>query len=876
MYQQYLLIYLLKKRPSLMKNLHLCLLLYAASIIHVYSQPFITTQAPKSLSFYLPAYDYNPSIPTPQSVLGYEVGEWHVSHDQLLTYMYAIAQASDRAQLVKIGASYEGRPVVQLIFTSKENHDRLDEIRRDHVMLSDPQNSSSLNIEEVKPVVWMGYSIHGNEPSGSNASLLAAYHLAACQDPSVTQILDDMVILLDPCYNPDGMHRFSTWANMHRGINLLVTDPNNREFNEVWPGGRTNHFWFDLNRDWLTVQHPESQARIKQFHTWKPNFLTDHHEMGTNSTFFFQPGIPSRNYPLTPEKVYDLTYKMADYHAQYLDSIGSLYYAEEGYDDFFIGKGSAYPDINGCVGILFEQASSRGHAQQSDHGVLTFPFTIRNQFTTTLSTLAGTHALRKEFLQHQSAFYTDALAEANQDVNAAYVFTCPEDPSRSTEFLRILLSHDIQVYNLNNDLMLNGAEYTSENSYVIPLRQPQYRLVKGIFDRRTTFNDSLFYDVSAWTVPLALNVEYEALGSGNYNSSLLGEPITDWEPVEGSVMGGQSEYAYIFKWDGYYAPKALYEIQHRGIRTKVSTRMFTSVNGVEFSYGSILIPVVGQDLAPEDLYQLMNKVARENGITIYTVPSGLNTNGIDLGSRNFEPLEKPKILMIVGEGVSGYDAGEVWHLLDQRYHIPVTMVGASDFSRVKLADYNTLVLVNGNYQISDNQLNNLRTWVRGGGNIVAMRGALRWLSANNLGNVKFKASPGVKYDSTKMYPFDNRSNVRGAQEIGGSIFEVQLDLSHPIAFGYHKDRLSVFRNTELFLEPSSNPYLNPVKYTKDPLLAGYISPQNLSTLSGSAAVQVSSLGRGNIIMLVDNPNFRAFWWGTNKLFANSIFFGSVM
>jgi hypothetical protein len=305
---------------------------------------------------------YDPNIPTPESVIGHEVGKWHVTHDKLVLYARSIAKISPRFKIEEHGKTYEDRPLLLLTITSPKNQNRLREIKAEHAKLSDPNQSNSLNISQMPAVVYMGYSIHGNEPSGSNASLLAIYYLAAAQGENIEKLLENTVILLDPSFNPDGLNRFASWVNMHKSKNL-VTDPQNRELNESLPSGRTNHYWFDLNRDWLPAQHLESQARLKKFHEWKPNILTDHHEMGTNSTFFFQPGEPTRINPLTPQKNRELTAKIAKFHASFLDRIGSLYYSQEDYDDFYYGKGSTYPDINGAVGILFEQASSRGHAQ---------------------------------------------------------------------------------------------------------------------------------------------------------------------------------------------------------------------------------------------------------------------------------------------------------------------------------------------------------------------------------------------------------------------------------------------------------------------------------------------------------------------------------
>lgn len=829
----------------------------------------------QELTYFLPEGSYNPEIPTPKEVLGYEVGEWHVSHDQLLIYMRRLANASDRISLQLIGKSYEGRSLIHLIFTSPENHGRLEEIRQEHLTLADPTQSPDLNTSEMPGVVWLGYTIHGNEPSGTHAALVAAYYLAACEDENVLEILEDMVILFDPCYNPDGLNRFSSWVNSHRGINVLLTDPENREQNEAWPGGRTNHFWFDLNRDWLPVQHPESQARIRQFHRWKPNFLTDHHEMGTNSTFFFQPGIPSRNHPFTPPKVYELTHKMAAYHAKALDDIGSLYFSEEGFDDFYYGKGSTYPDVNGGVGILFEQGSARGHAQESENGVLTLPFATRNQFVTTLSTLQGTHALRQELLDHQRTFFQTALEEARKSPIQGYVFTSPEDATRTVEFLELLQQHQITVQRLSSSHTIEGQSYPEGLSFYVPVAQAQYRLIRGIFEEMTSFQDSLFYDVSAWTLPHAFNLTYTAVERGGTPLPLasISEKISLDVPTFTS-----SSYAYAFEWKGYYAPRALYQLLNKGLRAKVATSAFTSTGGKQFSKGTIIIPLQNQNLSSEEIHEAMGEIATRDGLPIYPIETGLTPTGPDLGSRTVEALEKPEILVLVGRGVSSYDAGEVWHLLDQRYHMPLTLAEVSQFSGLDLDRYNTLVLVNGNFRLHEGQVDRLKEWVRKGGTIIGMRRAINWLDNNEFASIEYnQAETSTTTPASGIsFPYDNQGNRRGAQVIGGAIFEIEMDLTHPLAYGFTDSTLPVFRNTTLFIKRSAHPYSQPFVYTEDPLLSGYISDRNLNLLRNSAAAQINSMGRGRVICLPDNPNFRAFWYGTNKVFANAIFFREQM
>ncbi len=442
---------------------------------------FSFTGIAQELSYYLPAaVTYNSAIPTPKQVVGHEVGEWHITHDRLVLYMKTIDAASDRVHAVVTGITHEGRQQLALFITSPANHARLEEIRKQHLRLSDAEQSAVLNTAEMPLVVWIGCSIHGNEPSGANMSLLLAYYLAAAQGPQIDDLLSNTVIILDPSFNPDGLNRFANWVNTNKS-SVQVIDINNRELNEPWPQGRTNHYFFDLNRDWLPAQQPESQNRLKVFHDWRPNILTDHHEMGSNASFFFQPGVPSRVNPNTPKKNQQLTAEIGKYHARFLDSIGSMYYTKEGFDDFYYGKGSTFPDIHGSIGILFEQASSRGHAQQTENGVLTFPFTIRNQFTTALSTLEAGRNLRKELLNYQREFYTNVKLEVANYPVKAWIFGDAYDRSRNSLFLEMMRRHKILIYENKQHINISGKVFIAGSSWIVPANQPQFKLVKTIF-----------------------------------------------------------------------------------------------------------------------------------------------------------------------------------------------------------------------------------------------------------------------------------------------------------------------------------------------------------------------------------------------------------
>lgn len=825
-------------------------------------------QAQVDLSYYLPdTVKYDPSIPTPSSIIGHEVGEWHVTHDRLVYYMRALADASDRIQIQQTGVTYEGRPQLLLTITHPDNLSNIEEIRNNHKNLTNPEVSTSLDTKEMPAVIWMGYSVHGNEPSGSNASMLMAYHLAAAQGDDIEEKLKNVVILMDPSFNPDGLNRFATWVNMHKSEHL-VTDPNDREFNEVWPGGRTNHYWFDLNRDWLPAQLTESKNRLKQFHSWKPNIMTDHHEMGTNSTFFFQPGIPSRTHPITPEKNQNLTAEIGEYHAKFLDAAGSLYFTKESYDDFYYGKGSTFPDVQGAIGILFEQASSRGHAQESVNGILKFPFTIKNQFITSLSTLQAGYEMRENLLNYQRGFYIEAKRSARESETQAYVVS-DQDASKLFEFSQILTRHEIDVYRLNQSV----KGFQPDNSIIVPVQQYQSKLIQAIFERRTSFTDSLFYDVSAWTFPLAFNLQYESLNSKNYTNSLLGDKLTAESKPKAEIIGKESNYAYLLEWEDYFAPKALNKLLNAGLRIKVATEEFTGPNKHLFKRGTILIPVRQQNKDAEELYKLVKSSIENTGVTIHSLNTG-NTKGVNLGSRTFEPIEKPTVAMLVGSGISSYDAGEIWHLMDQRFQMAVTKLDINSLNRVDLNSYNTLIIPNVWSQSALKPFKNkLNAWVNEGGNLITFENASKWLADSKLTEVQFKVD-STKNPGFKMYS-DNR-NERGAQAIGGAIFEADLDLSHPLAFGYSSNKIPIFKGNSLFMKTSDNAYANPVRYTSTPLMSGYISSENVAELKESAVVSVDAVGRGRIISFTENTNFRAFWYGTNKLFMNAIFFGPII
>tara|TARA_Y100000034_G_scaffold87006_1_gene104306 strand:+ start:10455 stop:12953 length:2499 start_codon:yes stop_codon:yes gene_type:complete len=812
---------------------------------------------------------FDPAIPKPEEILGYQVGQWHVRHDQLVQYMRVLAEKSPRVSIETIGFSHEQRPLLLLKFSQPDNIAKLEQLREQHyAQVFEKQQANNL-----PAFIWMGYSVHGNESSGSNAALLVAYYLAAAQGEEVEQLLNNSVVLLDPSLNPDGLARFAQWANSNRG-KTLSADPQHREHVEQWPSGRTNHYMFDLNRDWLLLQHPESRARIAAFHKWQPHVLTDFHEMGPNSTYFFQPGIPTRTHPLTPAKNTQLTTELANFHAQALDAQNQLYFTQESFDDFYYGKGSTYPDINGSVGILFEQASSRGHVQETINGQLTFAQSIKNQVTTSLSTFAGVMANKKQLIDFKNSFYHQAESLADKEKFLGYVVAKGQDPQRFEEFMSVLTQHQIKAYGLNKAVKASDQSFSQGDVY-IPLKQAQFRLIKAIFSEQTTFQDNTFYDVSGWTLPHAYNLKFGQV------SSRWGLDVSKqaWQSESPRFPELQESYAYAFDWQPSAAPKLLNTLLQRGIDARVALKGFkakTAFGEKNFNAGSIVVASGVQKQS--DIVAIMQRAQADYGVQIHAIQSGLTSEGVDLGSRQLSPIKAPKVLLVGGSGSSQYEVGEVWYHLDTQLGIAPTIIEQDRLHRVDLSKYTHIILAHGRYRnMAEKAKTKIAAWVSKGGVIWGHKGGAKWLVDNQLLSAQVITSKQVaeQFDTAGL-SYGDREKLSGKQRIAGAIFASKLDLTHPLSFGYERELLPLFKNsTQLFTMPEQ-PFVTVSQYQAKPLLAGYTAEENVKQIANTAALIGHRYGQGSVVGMIDNPVFRGFWKGSSRLLTNTLFFGHTL
>jgi hypothetical protein len=803
---------------------------------------------------------YNENIQSPEEFLGYEIGFEHTRHDLIVSYLNYLSNSSKKAEIIKYGESHEGRDLIMLTVSSTNNLSNLDKIKQEHLKYTVPKSNLEVN-KNLPVIINLGYGVHGNEPSSAEAAILAAYTLVASENIKIKRLIENSVVFIDPTINPDGRDRHSQWANQYKSINL-VADSNDAEHNEMWPKGRTNHYWFDLNRDWLLAINPESRGKLKWYHSWYPNVVTDFHEMGTNSNYFFEPMKRNASLkPLIPDENYSvLSPIFAEYYVKALDSIGSFYYTKESFDETYPGYGSSYPDVQGAVAILFEQASSRGHLQETNYGTMSFGFTIRNQYLSSIATVEAAVDNKDLLRDYQRRFFNSSVNEFKDEKIKAYEFGDMYDQNRNKAFIDKLLMHKIKVYN-------------SKGKFVVPVNQGQSRMVKNFFETHSKYVDSVYYDASAWSVSNIYNMKSKKL------KSFFGESeIKSTENFIKNIKVNKSNYAYILDWDDYNAAAALNLLQKNEIITYSAFKPFSvKVNGTKsikkFNYGSLLIPVSKQIISSEKLFSIVKEMQEKYDVPVYNSESGYSINGIDLGSNNFRINKPVKVAMLIGEGVNSYEAGEVWHLLDTRIGMPLTKIRLDQFSRISLDKYTTLVMVSGSYdQLDNKQIDKIKNWVEDGNTLITIAKGSSWAIDSDLINETLVKSKNDTTYSRKRYV--DASEHIGRERIGGVILNADLDLTHPLAFGYHDKSIPVYKNNNVFINKTKDDYSSVAIYSEDFHIDGYISELNRKEyIPGAASLIVSNVGSGRVIVFADNPNFRGTWYGTNKLFLNAIFLG---
>ncbi|MDR3339763.1 MAG: hypothetical protein LBT25_06700 [Candidatus Symbiothrix sp.] len=821
-------------------------------------------QAEKTAYFFDASVKFDPKIPTPEQFLGYELGTHITEHHQINAYLEKLATLSDKATLIQIGRTHELRPLKILIVSSPENLRNLDTFKeeREKVRKGETPNTPL--------IIFLGYTVHGNEVSGSEASLLSAYYLVAAQGETVSKQLSDGIYFIDPVRNPDGQERFAGWVNSNASVNYTNISSLDREHNEGWPRGRGNHYWFDLNRDWINIVHPESQARVEFYQSWLPHVQIDEHEMGTSSTFFFEPTDPNGNESrFVPKATYALNKEFGNYYAKALDKIGSFYYSKQEYDNKNPNFGSTYPDYNGAVGILFEQGSSRGIHQESSNGIITFAFTVRNQLVSAIATLDAANDNRKALFDLQKEFFT----LTGKSDNSSYIFGDEYDRSRVTKFVKLLLAHHLDVYENNQDQTINGVNYAKGKSYIIPIAQPNSALVQIIFDDKKDYTDASKLGYGAgFSVAYSTGLAYAKIVGTAHGNKV--EAVT-----QSRDAFQQSSYAYLIDYRDSRSQQLLLRLLEKHILVKSTFEPFsaTTSDGVkEFTYGTLLIPVGNQTISSNELYAILKNLSSEESVEVVPVSTGYSVKGPDLGSASFRTITKPEVLVITGSDVSSGEAGELWHLFDIKLKYPVVRVESSSFRASSLKNFNRVVFVGGSYSFLDEAtLQALKDWIRNGNTLITINSASQWAVNAKLLDA---STAGFNRDSSGGNRRNNPDSTqvatvpqRGGGRVPTSVFETKIDLKSPIAFGLTNEILPVIRESAPSLQATGNVV---ARYSNSPLLNGYADEAALARFKTAASIRTSAYGSGSIILFGDNPLFRGIWDATERTFINAILLGN--
>jgi hypothetical protein len=885
-----------------------------------------------------PSAAYNPAVPTLQSVLGYGLGEQFTPYSEVERYYKTLAGASDRVKLQPYGKSYEARTLYTVVISSPKNLARLDAIRAATAKLADPRKTTPDEAQKLAadtPVVlWYSYNVHGNEAASSEAAMQFAYELAASQDDRVRNWLDNAVMVIDPMANPDGRDRYVNFYKQSVGA-YPRADRFAAEHNERWPGGRLNHYLFDLNRDWAWMSQAETVARAAAYLKWNPQVDVDFHEMSPQSTYFFFP--PAK--PILPwiapllSKWYDIYGKA---NAAALDKNGSRYFTKEEFDMFYPSYGDIWPSLNGAVGMTYEQGGGGAGGLKidlpEDQRTLTLRDRAANHFVTSIATLDTSVKNREARLHDFYEFHRTAIQAGQQGPVRQYYLVPGRDPERTAHVIDVLLQQGIEVKRAAADFDAEDlTSYWGDKSaskrlpagtYVIDLAQPAGFLARALLERDIPRNELFFYDVSGWALPLAANVE--GYSSGKIARVGLADAVAPLVPA-GLVDGPAQPAAYVFSTESGAAVRMLGQLLNQNIKAYVSLKPI-KIAGRQFPAGSIVVPT---DTNSADMTGRMAGLAAKNHCDIVATPTLMSEEGIDLGSNRMRFLRKPKIAILTDTPVSSTDYGALWYLFEQRLELPFTPLRTENLGQVDLSAYNVLILPadsgdgKGYSRALDKALTSkISEWVRNGGVLIAIRGGAVWASKakSGLTSVTYhfirpddeqarideekaaasssssSAKPGdapsaspaapaapASKDAdkakeaeldTKLIKYADREKKQRAEEVPGTILRVTLDNTHPLGFGFD-EQLPVLNDTAPILDLSSKGE-NVAYYPKDNLkLSGFISPENEKKIVQTAFLIRERQGRGQVILFADNPVFRGFWDGTTRLLLNSIFFGNI-
>lgn len=810
-------------------------------------------------------------LQSPSEFLGYELGTEWTPHHKVMDYIQHVAEQSPLVEMKRYGETNEGRALMLAYLSTEQNIDRLEEIRTDNLKRTDLLDGESTG--DKTAIVWLSYNVHGNETSSSEAAMKTLYELARPGNRETKTWLQDVVVIMDPMLNPDGRDRYVNWYRQTAGdepdIHLDA-----REHHEPWPGGRTNHYYFDLNRDWAWLTQKESRQRVAAYQQWMPHIHVDFHEQGYEAPYYFAPAAKPFHNAITDWQR-DFQYTIGENHARYFDENNWLYFTREVFDLFYPSYGDTYPIFNGAIGMTYEQG---GHSRaglgilKAEGDTLTLQDRLTHHFTTGLSTVEISARNAEKLVSEFSSYYEKA------DNNPAgqyktFVIKGDNNPDKLKALFELLDRHQIEYGKATENQSLSGYHYTtgetgrvevSEDDYLVSTSQPKSVLARVLFEPRPQLEDSVTYDITAWEQHYAFGLDGFAL-TRSLDVAATSVPEKD---VNNSATG--TPYAYLARWQDAADVKMLAELLKNDINIRHARQEFT-INDEAYDAGTLIITRSGNENKGGAFDRLVQEIATEHHQQLIPVASGFVQSGADFGSSSVRHIEKPRVALVSGEGTSSNRVGEVWHYFDRQIDYPVTMLDTDYFSNVNLHKYDVLILPAGNYRdvIDDEQFKKMKEWIISGGKLIALGGATKFLAGKEGFELKSKQAETDSSAATKFDTFGDQQRERISVYNAGSVYKITMDPTHPLAFGYDTNYFSLKLNADAYAYLDDG--WNVGVATDEAHMSGFAGYKAREKLRNTLTFGVQNMGNGTVIYMIDNPLFRAFWHNGKLLFGNAVF-----
>ena len=814
-------------------------------------------------------------LKSPEEYLGYAIGSQFTPYYKIEGYFkHAAENGGGLIRLQQYGQTIEGRPLFVAFLSSTTNINRLENIRENNLALARLlPNSAKGEIKNTPVLVWLSYNVHGDEPSSSEAAMLTVYELLKNNNGRYSEWLNKSVVIIDPCLNPDGRERYVNWFQSVAGKNYNV-NIDAREHNPAWPGGRTNHYYFDLNRDWAWQTQKESVQRLKLYNDWLPQIHVDFHEQEIDDPYYFAPAAQPYHEVITPWQR-QFQYVIGQNHAKYFDEKGWLYFTKEVYDLLYPSYGDTYPLYNGAIGMTYEQGGGAlgGVAVETSIGdTLTLYDRAIHHFTTAISTIEVATKNSEKLLTAFNDYYDKAVTEGVGEYQSYIIKNNPADNERVAALLNLLQKNNIQ-FGAGKKASVKGYSYfegkevsftVDENDIVIPGRQPKGALVKVLFEPKAALVDSLTYDITAWSLPYAYGL----------NTFALKQPLayTEKKEVDKIINKDEAAYGYIVRWNGVKSVKFISRLLQKGIRLRFTEEPFES-GGQRFERGSIII-LKTSNQGINDLWSSIRFSANLYNMQLYPVKSGFVDKGYDFGSARVRSLKDRNVALLTGEHTAENAVGEVWHFFEQEIEHPITLINTRDFKSTSWKDFDVLILADGDYDLLSDRLAaaSLKSWIEGGGQLIAMQGAVAQLSKLEwtLKNKK-KEEPiedPAPYEAIKAYENRERDNLPNVTP--GSIYKLELDNTHPLAFGYPSFYYTLKQDSNIYEFVKEGGWNVGVLKKAKPV-AGFVGSKLVNDLQDGLLFGTQNIGRGGITYLADDVLFRSFWEGGKLMFCNAVF-----